>query len=225
MGIEEIVEGFRKLKVLVIGDFFLDKYYIYDPRIGEPSLETGIIPIVITEYEPSPGAAGNVARNVAMLGAHVITLGIIGDDEEGKTLLRCLEKLGITKLKDRAPYRLSEGEKKKVTLASILALDPEIWLMDEPTSSLDPKTQGWIIDFILELTERGKTVITATHDLEIPYVAASSCYVLGENHKIVAQGLPREILENRSLLLEANLHLSQSPFDNASHLFICRAFA
>jgi len=126
-------------------------------------------------------------------------------EEVKETVSDCLEKLGITKLKDRAPYRLSEGEKKKVTLASILALDPEVWLMDEPTSSLDPKTQGWIIDFILELTERGKTVVTATHDLEIPYVAATSCYVLGENHTIVAQGPPREILENTSLLLEANL--------------------
>jgi len=95
MGIEKIVEGFRKLKVLVIGDFFLDKYYIYDPKIGEPSLETGIIPIVVTEYEPSPGAAGNVAKNVAMLGARATALGVIGDDEEGRTLLECLERLGV----------------------------------------------------------------------------------------------------------------------------------
>ena len=106
MEIGKIIEGFKGLKVLVVGDFFLDKYYIYDPRIGEPSLETGIIPIVVTEYEPSPGAAGNVAKNVAMLGARVTTLGVIGDDEEGKTLLRCLEKLGVdTSHMIVSPYR------------------------------------------------------------------------------------------------------------------------
>ncbi|MFZ0450658.1 MAG: ABC transporter ATP-binding protein [Desulfatiglandaceae bacterium] len=122
-----------------------------------------------------------------------------------ETAATCLEMLGISKLKDRAPYHLSEGEKKKVTLASILALDPEVWLMDEPTSSLDPQTQGWMIDFILELSENGKTVVTATHDLEIPYVAAESCYVLGQDHEIMARGGSREILDDQDILMEANL--------------------
>ncbi|PLV60040.1 PfkB family carbohydrate kinase [Thermotoga sp. KOL6] len=95
METNEILKGFENLKILVVGDFFLDKYYIYDPKLGEPSLETGITPIVVTEYEPSPGAAGNVAKNMAMLGAKVYVLGIIGDDEEGRVLLDCLKNLNI----------------------------------------------------------------------------------------------------------------------------------
>lgn len=122
-----------------------------------------------------------------------------------ETAATSLEMLGIYKLKDRTPYHLSEGEKKKVALASILALDPDVWLLDEPTSSLDPRTQGWIIDFILELSEKGKTVVTATHDLEIPYVAAGSCYVLGQDHEIMASGSSRGILDDQHILLEANL--------------------
>ena len=116
-----------------------------------------------------------------------------------------LNKLGLYHLKDRPPYHLSEGEKKKVTIASILTLDPDVWLMDEPTSSLDPKTQGWVIDFIIDLQERGKTIIVATHDLEIPYVATKRCYVLGENHRVIEEGLSVKILNNTNILLHANL--------------------
>ncbi len=116
-----------------------------------------------------------------------------------------LDKLGLYKLKNRAPYHLSEGEKKKVAIASMLTLDPDVWLMDEPTSSLDPQTRGWMIDFILELSERGKTVVTATHDLEIPYLAAKTCYVLGQDHKIMTKGPSREILNNKEILIDANL--------------------
>ncbi|NOZ84895.1 MAG: ABC transporter ATP-binding protein [Deltaproteobacteria bacterium] len=134
-----------------------------------------------------------------------------------------LEMLGIYELKDRTPYHLSEGEKKKVALASILALDPEVWLLDEPTSSLDPRTQGWIIDFILELSEKGKTVVTATHDLEIPYVAARSCYVLGQDHEIMASGPSRGILDDQHVLAEANLiHRHRHFHKNMIHTHIHR---
>ncbi|CAG0965863.1 partial Nickel import ATP-binding protein NikO, partial [Anaerolineae bacterium] len=78
-----------------------------------------------------------------------------------------MELLNITKLRDRAPHRLSGGEKKKVALASVLSLHPEVWLLDEPTASLDPRSTSRLLDFIDELTREGKTIITATHDLDI----------------------------------------------------------
>jgi len=89
-----------------------------------------------------------------------------------------LQALGITHLRDRAPYNLSEGEKKKVALASILSLDPEVWLLDEPMTSLDPRTRGWIIDFLFSLVDQGKTLVVATHDLEIADLVANRVYVL-----------------------------------------------
>lgn len=116
-----------------------------------------------------------------------------------------LNRLGLYGLKDRAPYHLSEGEKKKVCIASVLTLDPDVWLMDEPTASLDPRTQGWMIDFIIELADRGKTAVIATHDLEIPYVATKECYVLGQDHCVLAHGPSSSILENDEILLNANL--------------------
>ncbi len=116
-----------------------------------------------------------------------------------------LEQLGLYHLKDRAPYHLSEGEKKKVSIASVLTLDPEVWLMDEPTASLDPRTQGWVIDFTLELAEKGKTIVIATHDLEIPHVATHTAYVLGQDHHLLACGPTSEILAREDILVQANL--------------------
>ena len=129
-----------------------------------------------------------------------------------------LNDLNLYHLKDRAPYHLSEGEKKKVSIASILTLDPQVWLMDEPSASLDPRTKGWVIDFILSLAESGKTIVIATHDLEIPYVATENCYVLGQDHRISAQGTAVEILNNEEILLKANLiHKHRHTHDGVTH--------
>lgn len=133
---------------------------------------------------------------------------------------QAFELLGIAGLADRAPYHLSEGEKKKVALAAALTLDPEVWLLDEPTASLDPRTQSWVIDFLFQLSERGKTLVIATHDLEIAYLVAHQCYVLGEDHSLLQEGQPQEVLEDQGLLIEANLihsHRHYHPSETHKH--------
>jgi cobalt/nickel transport system ATP-binding protein len=116
-----------------------------------------------------------------------------------------LETLRITKLRDRAPHRLSGGEKRRVALGSVLTLNPEVWLLDEPTTGLDPRSQAWLVEFILEQRKAGKTVITATHDLTVASQIATSIYVFDEEHHIAAQGTPTEILGNHELLHRCNL--------------------
>lgn len=115
-----------------------------------------------------------------------------------------LEQMGIVQLRDRSPYRLSGGEKKRVALASVLVLDPEVLLLDEPTAMLDPRSQSQLIDLIQNWKGSFKTVITATHQLEIVEDIADSVVVL-EQGSAVADGTPREILANYELLLRANL--------------------
>jgi cobalt/nickel transport system ATP-binding protein len=115
-----------------------------------------------------------------------------------------LELMGIAHLRDRPPYRLSGGEKKRVALASVIVLNPEVLLLDEPTSSLDPRSQSQIIDLIQEWKESSKTVITATHQLEIVEDIAGRIVVL-EDGKLTASGAPTDILSNHQLLLHANL--------------------
>ena len=117
---------------------------------------------------------------------------------------QALEQMGIAQLRDRSPYRLSGGEKKRVALASVLVLDPEVLLLDEPTAMLDPRSQSQLIDRIQNWKGSSKTVITATHQLEIIEDIAENTIVL-EQGSITASGSPREILSNQELLLRANL--------------------
>ena len=116
-----------------------------------------------------------------------------------------LRALRIEKLRDRAPHRLSGGEKRRVALASVLTLQPDVWLLDEPTTGLDPRSQSWLVNFIVEQGRAGHTVITATHDLSIVDAIADRVYVFDEAHHVVAQGTPHEILSNTDLLLACNL--------------------
>lgn len=116
-----------------------------------------------------------------------------------------LQALRIEKLRDRAPHRLSGGEKRRVALASLLSLNPDVWLLDEPTIGLDPRSQSWLVDFILQLRGQNKTVITATHDLAFALKFATGIHVFDEGHHLAASGKPDEILANHELLHSCNL--------------------
>ncbi len=110
----------------------------------------------------------------------------------------------ITHLKDRSPHRLSGGEKKRVALASVLILEPEVLLMDEPTAALDPKSQSMVIDFLAGWAGSGKTIITTTHDLSTVDEIADHCLIF-QHGQMVAQGAPRTILADTTLLEQTNL--------------------
>jgi cobalt/nickel transport system ATP-binding protein len=116
-----------------------------------------------------------------------------------------LGMLDITGLADRAPFQLSGGQKKRVAIASVLVMNPEVLLFDEPTAALDPRTQQWLIDLIVELNRAGKTIVLATHDLDALEVIADRCLVFAEDHTVTRTGTPDEILADRDLLLRANL--------------------
>lgn len=115
-----------------------------------------------------------------------------------------LEVMKITHLKDRSPHHLSTGEKKRVTLASVLVLDPEVLLLDEPTAALDPKSASQMVDFLVGLRGGSKTVITSTHDLAIVEDIADQCFVF-QTGRLVATGTPAEILGQTALLERTNL--------------------
>lgn len=115
-----------------------------------------------------------------------------------------LAQMEIGGLRDRPPHRLSGGEKKRVALASVLVLDPEVLLLDEPTAALDPRSQSQVIDLLIGWTGTGKTVITATHDLGVVEDTSDYCYIL-EKGKVAAQGKPGAVLADSELLARANL--------------------
>jgi cobalt/nickel transport system ATP-binding protein len=116
-----------------------------------------------------------------------------------------MEMLQIENLKDRAPYTLSGGEKKKVAIASVLSINPDVLLLDEPTNGLDPRTQRWLVELLLELRKTGKTIIIATHDLGVVEEISERSVVFDEGHHIVANDKTRSILDDTSLLMRVNL--------------------
>jgi cobalt/nickel transport system ATP-binding protein len=116
-----------------------------------------------------------------------------------------LELMGISHLKDRPPYLLSGGEKKKVSIASVLSIQPSVLLMDEPTSGLDPRSQGILIDFLLQWSGEGKTLIFSTQDLDIVEEIASRAIVMDSQHGIIADGDPTKFLDDAEFLTQTNL--------------------
>jgi cobalt/nickel transport system ATP-binding protein len=139
-------------------------------------------------------------------------------EEVRSKVQRAIDTFGIGALAGRAPYELSGGEKKKVAIASVLVMDPQVLLLDEPTAGLDPRSSRSLVDTIIEAEESGKTVVTATHDLHVVSEIARRVLVVGEDRRILASGAPEEILTDRSLLLAANLvHLHRHAHEDYWH--------
>ena len=145
------------------------------------------------------------------------------DQEEVRQRVEtALAALRIEKVADRPPHRLSGGEKKRVALATVLSLDPQVWLMDEPSAGLDPRSQSWLEDFIFDQGSLGRTIVTATHDLSLMEAFADRVVVFDEEHRLVAEGKPAEILADTHLLVQCNLihqhrHVHPETHEEHSH--------
>lgn len=129
------------------------------------------------------------------------------------------QELHLTPLLDRPPHMLSVGEKRKVCLATVLAIDPEVLLLDEPTAGLDPRTTTDLVERLHEASHSGKTIILATHDLHILPELADTVHVFGQDRRLAASGSTAEILANRALIEANNLvHVhSQHAVDHLRH--------
>ncbi len=112
------------------------------------------------------------------------------------------ERLGVYSLFKRSPAELSIGEKKKVALASILALEPQVLLLDEPLSNLDPRSTGEVIDLLWEYKA---TTVVATQNLSLAPELGERAVLLSEDHRIIYDGNFDGLISNQELLLEANL--------------------
>lgn len=129
----------------------------------------------------------------------------VPNDEIRRRFTDVVARLRIGHLIDRAPHQLSIGEKKKVAIASVLAIDPEVLLLDEPTAGLDPQTTRDIIEVIEREHEAGKTVVMATHDLHIVEEIADTVYVFGPDKSVIRSGPVEEILTDHTFLKAHNL--------------------
>ena len=130
---------------------------------------------------------------------------------ERETIISEVEKilklLEIEKLRDKNPYNLSGGQKQRVALASIIAMNPDILVIDEPTSQLDPKGTEDIFKIINLMANEGKTIILVEHKLELIAEYAENILVLDEG-EIILSGKASEVLNNK-ILLEKEIGMTQ----------------
>lgn len=114
-----------------------------------------------------------------------------------------------------SPSQLSGGEKQRLCLACLLALEPEVLLLDEPTANLDPRTVGWLIDW---LGERDITTVVATHHMALAPELGTRAVILAENHSLAFDGPVDVALADLELLLENNLaHRHRHHHDGVEH--------
>lgn len=126
-------------------------------------------------------------------------------DEVKKRTEDVMALVGIANLRDRSPHTLSGGEKKKVSIASVLSVNPDVLLLDEPTAGLDPRSQLWLIELLQDLAKSGKTIITATHDLDIIEQISNRAVVFGEDHTIKVDDRSKSIMNDLEVLMANNL--------------------
>ncbi|WP_456465678.1 energy-coupling factor ABC transporter ATP-binding protein [Persephonella sp.] len=125
-------------------------------------------------------------------------LGIEGKDR----IKNWAERLRIDHILSKSPFDLSGGEKQKVCLASLLILEPEVLLLDEPTANLDPASTDWLVEFLSGLD---KTIITTTHNLYTAGYLGKRAVVLDKDHKVLYDGDMKSLLFDKDLLKRANL--------------------
>jgi energy-coupling factor transport system ATP-binding protein len=115
-----------------------------------------------------------------------------------------LNLLGLTQYRKTSPFMLSGGERKRVALASVLAWDPRILMLDEPTIGQDYQQKEKLRQFILQMKTQGKTVIIVTHDVELVAECNPRVLLMREG-RIVADGEAKQILTNPEILTQASI--------------------
>ena len=135
-----------------------------------------------------------------------LNLGLSNEEVE-KRVQNAMERCEISHLRERPNHALSYGQKKRVAIAGILAMEPQVIILDEPTAGLDPKGTAEIMGLLNDLTQdKGITIVLATHDMDIVPSFADDVYVMS-NGQVKGRGTPLEIFSNERLIRENNLRL------------------
>ncbi|WP_077613481.1 energy-coupling factor ABC transporter ATP-binding protein [Clostridium sp. Marseille-P2415] len=125
-------------------------------------------------------------------------------EEVKRRVETALDCMNLMPMKDRPPHYLSGGEKKRVSIADIIAMESEIVIFDEPTASLDPVNVEMLKDVLDKMAGMGKTLMISTHDVDFAYRWADRAVVFADG-RIIADGPVREVFEDEELLIRANL--------------------
>ncbi len=125
-------------------------------------------------------------------------------EEVNRRVEEALTMVGMEEYKDKTPHHLSGGQQKRVAIAGIIAMRPNIMILDEPTAGLDPEGVRKVLDILNKLNEEGMSIVISSHDIEMVNEFADEIYILNKG-KILANGNNHEIFSNKELLKKAHL--------------------
>ena len=145
-----------------------------------------------------------------------------------RRILEAIEATALESCKDKLIHNLSYGQKKRVAIAGVLALSPEVIIFDEPEAGLDPFMKQQMVLLIKTLSKSGKTIIMASHNMDFIYETCDYVYLLKKGH-LIAEGKPKDVLGHHDLMVAADMempwvlkvchHLNISPVDSEARLF------
>ena len=125
-------------------------------------------------------------------------------DEVNARIKEALEMVGMSGFEDKTPHHLSGGQQKRVAIAGILVMRPEIMILDEPTAGLDPEGVDKVLNILNKLNEEGMSIIISSHDIEMVNHFADKIFVL-YGGEIIAKGDKHQIFSDKELLKKAHL--------------------
>ena len=178
---------------------FHDRPLRYDSRsLNEIRKQIGIVFQNSNDQLFAPTVYHDVAFGPANLG--------FSEEKVESCVNRTLEYMSLTQLRDKPPHHLSSGQKKKVAIAGVVAMEPDVIILDEPLSNLDPAGASEIMELLNELKHLGKTIIISTHDVDLASRWADVVYVL-KGGQIYSSGHPSRIFSDRALMEHTKLKL------------------
>lgn len=130
----------------------------------------------------------------------------LSQEETKQRVTDALEKVGMSGFEKKPPHHLSGGQKKRVAIAGILAMQPAVMVLDEPTSGLDPKGASKILKLLYELNEEGMTIVISTHDVDLVPIYSDKVFLIKKG-QIIKEGNPEEVFSDVKTIRSANLRL------------------
>ena len=178
------------------GEIFLSGTKITKKNINKLRQSVGYV-----FQEPDSQIVGTTVLNEVSFG--LVNLGL-PESEIQKRTINILKEMNLYNYKDKPPHYLSGGEKKRVAIAGVIAMQPDIILFDEPMASLDPGNSLMFKNILAKLEDERKTIIISTHNTDFAYKWAGRIIVL-DNGSILADDKPIEIFTSEEILKKANL--------------------
>ena len=190
-GKSTLMKCVNMLERVNVGQIWLGETDITDPRINQDECRKRI-GVVFQQFNLFPHMT--VLNNVTLAARKVF--GWDRDKAEDKAMV-LLKRIGMDQKAKEYPDRLSGGQQQRVAIARALMLEPELLLLDEITSALDPLLVGEVLEMVAELKDQGATILMATHEMGFAHRAADRIVLLRRG-KIAENGSPAEVMDNPS---------------------------